>query len=89
MEYKKIGDYLRNKKLPLSVKGFDYLVRAIMIKYNDSSLRPMEIYLEVAQQKNTTVSAVERAIRHAIRSAGYEMTIGEFIAQTVYELTYK
>lgn len=55
--------------MPADIKGFEYIVD-IMIIYIDENARHdgmISIYEKVAEKRNTTVSRVERAIRHAFK----------------------
>lgn len=47
-------------------KGFEYIVRMIEKFYDDSNLKMMAAYHEIATEYNTTGSRVERAIRYYI-----------------------
>ena len=64
-----ISKILHNLGIPSHIKGYQYLRESISILY----IRPdviggitKELYPEIAQSFKTTVSRVERAIRHAI-----------------------
>lgn len=53
--------------MPADIKGFEYIID-IMLMYGDENVRYggiMKTYELVAEKRNTTVSRVERAIRHA------------------------
>ena len=55
--------------VPSHIKGYEYIREGIMLLYNDPSIIggiTKELYPEIADKYNTTVSRVERAIRHAI-----------------------
>lgn len=57
--------------IPADIKGFMYIVD-IMIIYLNENIRYegiMKIYGMVAKKRNTTISKVERAIRHAFSIA--------------------
>ena len=63
----KISKLLHELGIPSSVKGYEYVREAILELYNDQSLGiTKEIYPKIAKKYNTSVSKVERAIRHAI-----------------------
>ncbi len=55
--------------MPSHIKGYEYIREGIMLLYNDPSIIggiTKELYPEIAEKFNTSVSRVERAIRHAI-----------------------
>lgn len=55
--------------MPAHIKGYQYIRDGIMMIYNNPDLIggiTKELYPDVASKYNTTVSRVERAIRHAI-----------------------
>ena len=55
--------------VPSHIKGYKYIRKGIIILYNNPSIRggsTKELYPEIADKYKTTVSRVERAIRHAI-----------------------
>ena len=55
--------------VPSHIKGYEYIREGIMLLYNDPSIIggiTKELYPEIADKYNTSVSRVERAIRHAI-----------------------
>lgn len=58
--------------MPSHIKGYEYIREGIMMVYNDSSVIgaiTKELYPEIASKFDSTVSRVERAIRHAIEVA--------------------
>ena len=55
--------------VPSHIKGYEYIREGIMLLYNDPTIIggiTKELYPEIAEKYNTSVSRVERAIRHAI-----------------------
>lgn len=55
--------------MPSHIKGYEYIREGIILLYNDPSIIggiTKELYPEIAEKFNTSVSRVERAIRHAI-----------------------
>ena len=55
--------------VPSHIKGYEYIREGIILIYNDPSIVggiTKELYPEIANKYNTSVSRVERAIRHAI-----------------------
>lgn len=58
--------------MPSHIKGYEYIREGIMMVYKDSSVIgaiTKELYPDIANKFNSTVSRVERAIRHAIEVA--------------------
>lgn len=58
--------------VPQHIKGYDYLKTAIALAVEDSEKTQAitkVLYPEIAKIHSTTVSRVERAIRHAIETA--------------------
>jgi len=70
--YERITMYLHTIGIPLRVLGFLYLREAIKMCVEDASLRMgsigKKVYTVIAQAMGTTVSKVERNIRHAIET---------------------
>lgn len=64
---KKIIAELSALKAPKSNLGFEYLVEAIEIKAEKgNSINMTELYIKIAENNETTLLRVERAIRHEI-----------------------
>ncbi len=64
-----ITKILHNLGIPSHIKGYSYIRDAISLVYNNPSLIggiTKELYPEIAKIYNTSVTRVERAIRHAI-----------------------
>ena len=64
-----ITKMLHELGMPSHIKGYQYIREGISMIYNDPSLIggiTKELYPELAEKFDTTVSRVERAIRHAI-----------------------
>ena len=60
---------LHELRMPAHIKGYQYIRDGIMMIYNNPDIIggiTKELYPDVASKYNTTVSRVERAIRHAI-----------------------
>lgn len=69
---KKIGEILHYVGIPIHVKGYQYLKKAIHMVLEDESLLgaiTISLYPEIAEFYKTTSSRVERSIRHAIELA--------------------
>lgn len=63
----KISRLLHELGIPSNVKGYEYVREAILELYNNQNLGiTKEIYPKIANKYNTSVSKVERSIRHAI-----------------------
>lgn len=70
---KEITDLLKDLGIPANIMGFEYLRRAILLKYlypEKYLLLTKELYPEIAKFYSTTWVRVERACRHAIE-VGY------------------
>lgn len=66
---RKISGILHNMGIPSHIKGYIYIREGIKLMYASSELVggiTKEIYPEIARKFDSTVSRVERAIRHAI-----------------------
>lgn len=64
-----ISKILHDLGVPSHIKGYQYIREGILILYDHPELIggiTKELYPEIANKHNTTVSRVERAIRHAI-----------------------
>ena len=64
-----ITNILHELGVPSHIKGYQYIRESIMIVYDKPDIVggiTKELYPEVAEKYDTTVSRVERAIRHAI-----------------------
>lgn len=67
-----ITKILHDLGVPSHIKGYQYIKEGIMLIYENPSMIggiTKELYPEIANKYNTTVSRVERAIRHAIEIA--------------------
>ena len=65
----KLTKLLHELGVPSHIKGYEYIREGIIELYNDPSIIggiTKELYPEIANKYNTSVSRVERAIRHAI-----------------------
>ena len=66
---RKISKILHNLGVPSHIKGYTYIRESIKLMYNLNDINggiTKEIYPEIAKKYDSTVSRVERAIRHAI-----------------------
>lgn len=62
-----ISQLLKNLGIPANLKGYQYLLLAIVTyKQKPNISLSKKLYPQIAQEYNTTPSRVERAIRHAI-----------------------
>ena len=66
MRKERVKKVLNQLGLKINVRGYRYLVDAVLLKNRYPGISTMEIYETVAEQNNTSTRAVERAIRHAI-----------------------
>ncbi len=65
----KLTKLLHELGVPSHIKGYEYIREGIILLYNDPTIIggiTKELYPEIAEKFNTSVSRVERAIRHAI-----------------------
>jgi len=94
--YQRITADLLTIGIPLQVLGFLYLREAVKLCAEDTSLRMgnffKKVYASVAQKMDTSVSKVERNIRHAI-GAGWETAtankLNSLIGTQVFSPTLK
>lgn len=64
-----VSKILHELGVPSHIKGYQYIREGIMLVYNEPNLIggiTKELYPKIANKYDTTVSRVERAIRHAI-----------------------
>lgn len=60
---------LRRLGVPAHLKGYDYLVDAVSLMYEDDTYKSAitkRLYPDIAKKNKTTASRVERAIRHGV-----------------------
>lgn len=65
----KIMNIMKELGITANLKGYNYLVEAVICVYQDSSYMEFvtkRLYPDIAKKFNTTSSKVERAIRHVI-----------------------
>lgn len=65
----KLTKLLHELGMPSHIKGYEYIREGIILLYKDPTIIggiTKELYPEIADKYNTSVSRVERAIRHAI-----------------------
>ena len=90
MKDKKILDYLEDIGIRPDLSGFKYSYAMIEESQKtfgkDEIIRIWTLYDIVAKRFGTSISKVERAIRHARQLAGIEQRNGHFIAQAVLEV---
>ena len=83
--------YLLGHNIRPHLKGFDYLVAALLYTTQAEIKPPIgTVYEIIAEQYHTSAAAVERCIRGAIESAfprGYKPPNSEFISRATVELT--
>lgn len=69
--YEKVSDILTKLGMAANLLGYKYLREAILIAYRDSasvSCIMQSIYAPIAKKHGTTVSRLERDMRHAIET---------------------
>ena len=84
-----IEKYLLEKRIKPNHKGFKQLTYAIELCQKDETYfdgMTKRLYPDVAKDLGTTQGRVERDLRFAVRSAGHELTLTEFISMAVLEL---
>lgn len=84
-----IEKYLLRKKIKPHYKGFKQLAYAIELCQKDETYlggMTTRLYPDIADDLGTTKTQVERALRLAIRCAGIEQTLSEFIARAVLDI---
>lgn len=65
----KVVNALIEMGMPADIKGFHYIVDAMVLFENEDwrKYKTVALYQEIAKQNNTTASRVERCIRHAFQ----------------------
>lgn len=84
-----IEKYLLSKDIKPHYKGFKQLVYAIELCQKDETYfdgMTTRLYPDIAKDLNTLRSRVARDMRHAIKNAGHNQTLSEFIARAVLDL---
>ena len=68
MQMKKsdIKKVLNELGIKINLKGYSYLIEAVLIMNKYPNISIMNLYEKVAKKENTTISKVERAMRHAM-----------------------
>lgn len=61
----KVGDLLFSFGISPSLKGFQYIVDAVLFYEQDNNQPITKIYVDVASKYKTTHVSVEKAMRHA------------------------
>lgn len=84
-----VEDYLIEKGIKVTHKGFNYLVDAIVAVANDrqKAQHMTALYNDIGIDNNTSLTRVERNIRYALESADIKETSGEFILRTAIILS--
>lgn len=92
---KKITQKLLDAGIQPNYSGFKYLEVAIKyyLDHKKEIIKIMQVYEHTAKEFNTTISKVERAIRHAKDRSSLKnnrlMTAGRFMATIATELQYE
>jgi hypothetical protein len=61
----RVGDLLFSVGISPSLKGFQYIIYAVLLYEQDTTQPITNIYVDVASKHKTTHVSVERAMRHA------------------------
>lgn len=69
---KKVEDILIELGIYPNLSGFDYICKAVYCIMADRTVRMCSVYEMVAKDFDTTNTAVERSIRHALSKADKE-----------------
>lgn len=77
MNSKKIREFVLSLGITPDLLGYEYIISAVELLFNQNEKAMMKIYEQVAEIHNTTRSKVQRAIKHAITTilnccGGYE-----------------
>lgn len=84
----KISRILNECGIPAHLLGYEYIVLAIKEVMEDGTILhkvTLELYPRIAEKVNSTVSRVERAIRHAIKTAWVNQEItNSYILEDVF-----
>ena len=60
-----VGDLLFSVGISLSLKGFQYIIDAVLLYEKDTTQPITNIYVDVASKNNASPTSVERAMRNA------------------------
>ena len=82
MRKENVTKVLNELGVHINVKGYSYLIEAVLIKNRNPHISTMEIYETIAQKHNSTIYAVERGIRHSTTNLQNQ-------AQKYFKLNYK
>lgn len=82
MKKRLIENLLDNMGVHINQKGYKYLLYAVELKLENNDIGICKIYNNIANKYNTTETGVEKAIRHARKSA-------ENKAEEVFNVNYK
>ena len=87
----KVIDYLLEQGIKPNLKGFNYLVQAVVavMKDRSQSEHMTMLYHKLAKDNNTSYINVERNIRYVITSAGINQTCGEFVLRSAIKISRK
>ncbi len=83
-----IAEKLEALRVPKRLKGYDYLVSAILLLVEDSDyiLNKEKLYSEVAQKHNSTTSSVEKCIARAVSETlanGNKVELDKYFGYTI------
>lgn len=81
MNRQKIENVLINMGIPVSIKGFRYIVDAVLIWDKEKKVKMTKyLYPQIAKLNGDTPNRVERAIRHAFQVARNTESKREIVA---------
>lgn len=82
MRRENVTKVLNELGVHINVKGYSYLIEAVLLKNNKPHISTTEIYETIAEKHNSTVWSVERSIRWSVSQLQTE-------AQKYFKLNYK
>lgn len=86
---KRIKVRLMERNVSPKLKGFEYLVTAIRLMYEDPTYFvkfTSRLYPDMAENFDTTPEAVERSMRYALRTAGLGTYVSAYVTLIAEEL---
>ena len=64
MKKREIEQLLDDLEISVGNLGYKYWIRTMELYLKNTSIKNGEIYKQIAKENNTTISAVEKALRH-------------------------
>lgn len=94
--YNELEQHISEKLIEMGIlphlKGYRFLIQAILICYEDLEILGMvtkKLYPTIADNFGTTPTSVERTIRHAIGKTPIVKTNSQFIGEFAEKLKYR